>query len=905
MTEPVGSQGPRQWVVRTPHGWWDASLPGDTPKVLEPSALVEDLLSSTVSSASGVVSTGPAFVDSPPTLVGGDLVEAVPTVVLRVAPPYLLFDGPTGASVLFGPEALTALAAMDGPIRVDALVAATVAGHPTAIAPATVEATVQRLFAARIVRMVVAAEPAEPAAMPVSQRAVEPTAEQPAPVPADVRVARWEHVTQRVRYAWRHSSKLNVLRSRFGSGQEATSRESPEDLRSAEPEGGTHVGVLPRIPVYALWPDEHGPPLSLGMVLAVLRAHDGGRLNRRFDFRRLERAPEITAAIAGTTGPAVLLCTDYLWSMDENLTVASACKAANPDLLVIHGGLNVPGLDDELPAFLVDHEDAVDLVVHGEGEETAVEIFDLLAEAFPPPPDRLGAVAGVSFLDGETGSVVRAPARARAADLDAFPSPYLTGEFDHVDPVWFQAGLIIETNRGCPYGCTFCDWGSATMSRVRKFDLDRVRAELRWTAEHGHGDLFIADANFGIYRRDVEIAEHLAALRAETGLPINVSVTLAKNTTKHFTAIMDVLLDAGIAVSTSLAVQTRDETILELVDRSNISTQRYLDVARRLRQRGLTLYGDLLIGLPGQTIDTYKADLQFMLEHEIIARSWPTLVLPNSPMNRPEYRARFGIELNEQRVMVASSSFTQSDWHHMLRLRFANTVFEQYGLLRHVARYLQWDHGVMVLDLFDRILDVVERRPDEYPSVAWVLHYFDVFIVPPAGWRAFFEDIRRFVLTELHIEPSAAFDAVLAVQEFLLPQWGRTFPASITRAPDYLAYYLNATASLDLDGVAGKPERPLAEYGPATFEVTGDPMGLCREGSPVCPDVRDPSFSRSFYYGAVYELQSPLLRNLPELTRRGVRITRAGADASAQREFVSAPELGTDVAVAISGARAL
>ena len=43
---------------------------------------------------------------------------------------------------------------------------------------------------------------------------------------------------------------------------------------------------------------------------------------------------------------------------------------------------------------------------------------------------------------------------------------------------------ILETNRGCPYGCTFCDWGSATLSRIRKFDLDRVFAELEWCAQH-------------------------------------------------------------------------------------------------------------------------------------------------------------------------------------------------------------------------------------------------------------------------------------------------------------------------------------------------------------------------------------------------------------------------------------
>lgn len=50
--------------------------------------------------------------------------------------------------------------------------------------------------------------------------------------------------------------------------------------------------------------------------------------------------------------------------------------------------------------------------------------------------------------------------------MPIFPSPYLTGEFDEIDPARWRSATI-ETNRGCPYGCTYCDWGSATLSRIR------------------------------------------------------------------------------------------------------------------------------------------------------------------------------------------------------------------------------------------------------------------------------------------------------------------------------------------------------------------------------------------------------------------------------------------------------
>ena len=61
-------------------------------------------------------------------------------------------------------------------------------------------------------------------------------------------------------------------------------------------------------------------------------------------------------------------------------------------------------------------------------------------------------------------------------DLGIYPSPYTTGEFDHwVDGKFY---LPIETNRGCPYGCTFCDWGAATLAKIARLSDERVFGEV-------------------------------------------------------------------------------------------------------------------------------------------------------------------------------------------------------------------------------------------------------------------------------------------------------------------------------------------------------------------------------------------------------------------------------------------
>ncbi|MBF0188828.1 MAG: FAD-dependent thymidylate synthase, partial [Magnetococcales bacterium] len=55
---------------------------------------------------------------------------------------------------------------------------------------------------------------------------------------------------------------------------------------------------------------------------------------------------------------------------------------------------------------------------------------------------------------------------------------------------------------------TFCDWGSATLSKVTRFDMERIKAEIDWFAEKRIEFIFCCDANFGILRRDMEIIDY-------------------------------------------------------------------------------------------------------------------------------------------------------------------------------------------------------------------------------------------------------------------------------------------------------------------------------------------------------------------------------------------------------------
>jgi hypothetical protein len=271
-------------------------------------------------------------------------------------------------------------------------------------------------------------------------------------------------------------------------------------------------------------------------------------------------------------------------------------------------------------------------------------------------------------------------------------------------------------------------------------------------------------------------------------------------------------------------------------------------------------------------VDSYRIDLQFLLDLEVAARTWPTQVLPNAPLNAPEYRAEHGVVVDDRRLLVATSSFGLEDRDTMLQLRLANAAFEHFGMLRHVLRYVQWDHGVDASEVMAAMVSVTADDPHRHPLLAWVLRWFDVHTVPPVGWPAFFAEVRSFLLDEVGIEGSTGLDAVLQVQRHLLPEVGRTFPDATPLAHDYVAYHHDATRWLWEDDVAPGPSRPLTSYGPATLEVWGDPSGFCGRRLGALLGTRDEVSISSFWLSDHWELDSPLTRNLAEVAHdRGYR----------------------------------
>jgi radical SAM superfamily enzyme YgiQ (UPF0313 family) len=202
--------------------------------------------------------------------------------------------------------------------------------------------------------------------------------------------------------------------------------------------------------------------------------------------------------------PTVCGFSSYMWNEEYNLFIAKKIKEKWPNCKILFGG-------PQTGADYLSYE-FIDSICMAEGENHFVQALR-------------------NIINGQDIPTIFP--KSRVQDLDNLPSPYTSGVFDEIvqqNPnVKWQA--VIETNRGCPYACTFCDWGGTTYSKVKKFGLEKIYAELEWFNRSNVSTLFIADANFGIFKeRDLEIARAIKRICKDIEY---VNITYAKNSNEN------------------------------------------------------------------------------------------------------------------------------------------------------------------------------------------------------------------------------------------------------------------------------------------------------------------------------------------------------------------------------------
>ena len=475
-------------------------------------------------------------------------------------------------------------------------------------------------------------------------------------------------------------------------------------------------------------------PYAVGMLAAF--AFDDERIRQTYELKRIIYSLEdVDESIRSLENPAFVGFSNSIWNYKYNLEYARKLKEIYPECVIEFGGHHVPPSTEYLDKYSF-----IDLLVHRKGEEAFRDILLALNGELD-----FSAIPNISYRTDGGKSVQTAEEKITISD---YPSPYLNGIFDDIiKNDKYRFSCVLETNRGCPYNCSYCDWGELN-SKVRLFPLEKVMAELDWMAENKMEFVYCVDANFGMFERDELIAKKLVTLKETAGYPNRLQVSYAKNEQDRVFRINKMLADHGIGKGATLALQSLSPDVLKNVGRVNISKSQYAAQIARYREAGISTYTELILGLPGETCESFSRGLCETLElgqHSSVSAYYCEL-LPNSEMSSKEYLEKYGIKtvstsLNQYHcesmddvlsgfstIVVGTDTMSVSDWIKANIFSVCVQSLHHFGILQCVAMYIRHECGVSYFDFYSAALDFIQNESvflkDIFKTVASVLQNF-------------------------------------------------------------------------------------------------------------------------------------------------------------------------------------
>jgi len=448
----------------------------------------------------------------------------------------------------------------------------------------------------------------------------------------------------------------------------------------------------------------------LPLVSGYLRAYASrdAQIEREFDFTfysaGLRKSREDVLADLLAERAAIYGFSCYAWNARWVKWLADQIKARCPDSSIVLGGPQVVGQFKYL-----NRQSNGMFLCNGEGERVFANFLRECTQGSP----RFERVKGLSFYwDGEAVTTDSEPSFRH---LDEIPSPFLAGYF----PADRYTYTTFETNRGCPFACTFCYYGLRN-DRVSKFSQDdRIFAELEWISRSEIHAVYIADANFGMLKRDVQIAEYLAKLKRDNGFPYMVIFNSAKNNPESVVKIAGIVQSAGMSATQSIAVQSLDGQVLGNIKRSNIKLAAYAQAQRELDRAGAGTFNEVIWPLPGETYESFcrgidelvVAGAQSFLVH-------PLLLLQNTEMERR--RAEHGFVTTETEngaaeyeLVIGTNEVNQTEHDRgLIFIHAVNALFNA-RCAYFLIRYLRSELKVTFADLGMAFVDYCERNLQE------------------------------------------------------------------------------------------------------------------------------------------------------------------------------------------------
>jgi len=336
-------------------------------------------------------------------------------------------------------------------------------------------------------------------------------------------------------------------------------------------------------------------PLNIAYITALLEKRFGKQVKTT-----LFKYPKDLEKAISQDPPDIIGLSHYSWNSRLSLLFVDMVKRLNPKAITVMGGPNIRTEPSDIQTFLKANPN-LDYHIMFEGEEPFADLVGgmLNGESRPTP-------SGCATIIN--GKLVYSPVEfiKKPKEID-LPSPYLTGWLDKFLKDTNMIPLL-ETNRGCPFGCLYCAWGIAALSKVRLRDLGVIEKEINYVAENSAGqvDWIFCDANFGLFPRDVEIAKMIRNVMDKKGFPVNITLWHSKNTSERNIEISKIIKNQ----TGYIAIQSSDPYVLKCCGRGNINLDDTKAQIKYYKDKNMEVQTDILVGLPGESAKSHLTSLR-------------------------------------------------------------------------------------------------------------------------------------------------------------------------------------------------------------------------------------------------------------------------------------------------------
>jgi len=428
-------------------------------------------------------------------------------------------------------------------------------------------------------------------------------------------------------------------------------------------------------------------PLALLYLKASLVARRQVRAEEVaiLEFPRDASADEIARRILDRA-PAVVGLSCYVWNIRTLREAAVLVKARRPEARIVLGG---PEVGPVAPSAL-EANPAVDAIVRSEGETPFAEIVEAWMRG-----DGIAGVRGIACRD--RGAIVETGAAPIVTDLNQLASPHLTLSTDLTGRV-----ACLETQRGCVFRCNFCFYNKDLSIRNRRFDLDRVKAEIDYWLRQEIDELYLMDPIFNLHADRAKAICRFIAGRNDRRVPVHAEIW-AEFVDDESARLMR---NAGFGFL-EVGLQSIDDTALATVER-RLRLQRFLDGAAALARHGLHWELQLIYGLPGETRASFRRSLDFAasLDPPVLA-VYPLMVLPGTELWRKA--GALGLAFDPEPPYHVQSHATMSADDVAYGHRVVRALHDAGG--SRALRLLARERGIRYADLIDAWIEWDDDNP--------------------------------------------------------------------------------------------------------------------------------------------------------------------------------------------------